>query len=105
MFKTIAIVVLILIVTLLIFAATKPDTFRVQRSASIKAPPERIFPLVNDLHNHGGLVALGEKGPYDEENPQRRPQAARAPYMSGTATRRSARVAWRSRSHLPLPGW
>ena len=37
MFKTIAIVAVILIVALLIYAATMPDTFRVQRSASIKA--------------------------------------------------------------------
>ncbi|MGQ0591552.1 MAG: hypothetical protein ACT4QB_02580 [Gammaproteobacteria bacterium] len=36
MFKTIAIVAVVLIVALLIYAATKPDTFRVQRSASIK---------------------------------------------------------------------
>jgi hypothetical protein len=34
----------------LAFAATKPDVFVVQRSASIKAPPERIFPFINDFH-------------------------------------------------------
>lgn len=49
MFKTIAIVVVVLIAALLIFAATKPDTFRVQRAASIKAPPEKIFALINDF--------------------------------------------------------
>jgi hypothetical protein len=37
----------------LILAATKPDTFRVQRSIVIKATPERIFPLINDFHNWG----------------------------------------------------
>ncbi|MCC6466927.1 MAG: SRPBCC family protein [Alphaproteobacteria bacterium] len=36
----------------LAFAATQPDTFRVERTASIKAPPEKIFALVNDLHQH-----------------------------------------------------
>ena len=36
---------------ILLFAASKPDSFRVQRSATIKAPPEKIFPLINDLHN------------------------------------------------------
>jgi hypothetical protein len=51
MFKNIAIVVVVLIVALLVFAATKPDTFRVQRSASIKAPPTKIFPLINDLRS------------------------------------------------------
>lgn len=49
MFKSIAIVVLILIGAILIYAATKPDTFRVQRSASINAPAEKIFPLINDF--------------------------------------------------------
>lgn len=45
MLKTIIIIVAVVIVGVLIFAATKPDTFRVQRAASIKAPPEKIFPL------------------------------------------------------------
>ena len=63
MFKAIAIVVVILIAALLIYAATKPDTFRVQRSASIQAPPEKIFPLVNDLHNHAAWSPWEKKDP------------------------------------------
>ena len=35
----------------LIYASTKPDTFRVERTASIKAPPEKIFPLINEFDN------------------------------------------------------
>jgi uncharacterized protein YndB with AHSA1/START domain len=50
MFKIIAIVVVVLIVAVLIFAATRPDTFRVERSTNIKAPPEKIFPFINDFH-------------------------------------------------------
>lgn len=50
MLKIIAIVAIILLAALLIFAATKPDTFRVERSISIKAPPEKIFVLINDFH-------------------------------------------------------
>jgi len=53
MFKTIALVLVVLIVALLAYAATKPDTFRVQRSASMNAPPEKIFPLINDLRSWG----------------------------------------------------
>jgi uncharacterized protein YndB with AHSA1/START domain len=49
MLQKTAIVVLVLIAALLAFAATKPDSFRVQRTASIKAPPEKIFPLISDL--------------------------------------------------------
>jgi uncharacterized protein YndB with AHSA1/START domain len=63
MFKAIAIVAVVLIVALLVYAATKPDTFRVERSASIKAPPEKIFPLVNDLHSHATWSPWEKKDP------------------------------------------
>ena len=51
MFKTVIIIVAVLIAAILIFAATRPDTFKIERSISIKAPPEKIFPLINDLHS------------------------------------------------------
>ena len=51
MFTIVAIVVVILVAALLGIAATKPDTFRVQRATSIQAPPEKIFPFINDLHS------------------------------------------------------
>ena len=50
MLKKIAVVVVVLIAGVLVFAATKPDTFRVQRSASIKAPPEKIAAVLSDFH-------------------------------------------------------
>ncbi len=53
MVKTLGIIALVLlaaIIGLLAFATTKPDTFSVQRSASIKAPPDKVFALVNDFH-------------------------------------------------------
>ncbi|KJC58130.1 polyketide cyclase [Bradyrhizobium sp. LTSPM299] len=53
MFETIAIIAVILaiaIAVVLILAAAKPDTLRVVRAISIKAPAERIFPLINDFH-------------------------------------------------------
>lgn len=43
------IVLVVLLAAVLIYAATKPDAFRVQRSIDIKAPPETVFPLINDL--------------------------------------------------------
>lgn len=43
-------VVLLLLVAVLFYASTKPDTFRVQRSIGIEAMPETIFPLIADLH-------------------------------------------------------
>src|SRR5712691_9648577 len=49
MIKKIAIAVVVLLAALLIYAATQPDTFRIQRAATIKAPPERIFAVLNDF--------------------------------------------------------
>ena len=46
----VAVVLAIAIAAVLILAATKPNKLRVQRAASIKAPAERIFPLINDFH-------------------------------------------------------
>jgi len=68
MFKIIAIVAVVLIVALLVFATTKPDTFRVQRSASIKAPPEKIFPLINDLHSWGAWSPWEKMDPAMKRN-------------------------------------
>src|SRR5438477_8882693 len=39
------------IVVLLVIAATKPDAFRIQRSAIINSAPDKVFPLINDFHN------------------------------------------------------
>ena len=49
MFKIVAVVVVLLVAAVLIFAVTRPDTFRVQRSISIKAPPDKIYALINDF--------------------------------------------------------
>jgi hypothetical protein len=50
MLKTIGIVVVVLIAGVLVFAATKPDPYRVPRTASIKAPPEKIAAVLGDFH-------------------------------------------------------
>jgi hypothetical protein len=44
-------VLIVAVVGILTAAAGKPDEFRIQRSAHINAPPEKIFPLLNDFHN------------------------------------------------------
>jgi len=63
MIKMIAIVVALLITGVLIFAATKPDVFQVQRSASIKAPPEKVFALINDFKQWGAWSPWEKKDP------------------------------------------
>jgi uncharacterized protein YndB with AHSA1/START domain len=51
MILRIIIIAAVLIAVVLVFAAMKPSTFHLQRSITIKAPTEKIFPLVNDFHN------------------------------------------------------
>jgi len=46
----IAVILAVAIAAVLILAATKPTTLRVQRSVGINAPPERIFSLISDFH-------------------------------------------------------
>jgi uncharacterized protein YndB with AHSA1/START domain len=49
MLTTILIVIAVAIAAVLAYAATKPDTFAIRRSAAMAAPPERIFPMIDDL--------------------------------------------------------
>ena len=63
MLKKIALVLVVLIAAVLIFAATKPDIFRVQRAAAIKAPPDKIFPLINDFKQWGAWSPWEKKDP------------------------------------------
>ena len=63
MIKAISIALAVLIAAVLVFAATRPDTFRVQRSTTIKAQPEKIFRLVNDLHQWAAW------SPYEKKDP------------------------------------
>ncbi|MBC7842594.1 MAG: SRPBCC family protein [Gemmatimonadaceae bacterium] len=53
MIKQLLIVLVVIIAIVCIRAATRPDTFRVERSITIKAPPANIFGLINDFHNFG----------------------------------------------------
>ncbi len=49
----IAVVVVILLVAVLAYAATRPDRFRLERTTSIKASPDKVFALINDFHQWG----------------------------------------------------
>jgi hypothetical protein len=48
--KAIAGLALAAIMVVLVLALRKPADFRIERSILIKAPPDAIFPLVNDFH-------------------------------------------------------
>lgn len=72
-----AAIVVVAVAGILIYAATRPDTFRVQRSTTIKAPPEKIFALINDLH------AWGTWSPYEKKDPAMKRSFGGAPNGKG----------------------
>lgn len=41
------------VLTIVCLAATKPDTFKIERSTTIKAAPEQIFAILEDFHQWG----------------------------------------------------
>ena len=63
MITTIAIVIVLLIAGVLVFAATKPDVFQVERKAVIQAPPEKVFALINDFSQWGAWSPWEKKDP------------------------------------------
>jgi uncharacterized protein YndB with AHSA1/START domain len=50
MLTTIVLVVVALIAIVLIAALARPNTFRIERSTTIAAPPEKIVALIDDFH-------------------------------------------------------
>ena len=50
MLKKILIGVAVVLVALCIGIATRPDTYRVERTATVAAPADVVFPYVNDFH-------------------------------------------------------
>jgi len=53
MFWTIVAVLTAPIVAVGVMAATRPNSFRVERRTRIDAPPERVFALLDDFHQWG----------------------------------------------------
>jgi uncharacterized protein YndB with AHSA1/START domain len=78
----VAVVLVIAIVVLLVLALRKPDDFRVERRIEITAPPERIFPLIDDLHQ------WAKWSPYEVKDP------AMTRTFSGTPRGVGAIYAW-----------
>lgn len=88
MFKIIGIAIVVLIVALLVYAMTKPDSFRIERSAHINAPREKIFPFINDFHD---WVAWSPREKID-------PALKRA--YSGTTSGKSAVYEWEGNNQV-----
>ena len=62
MLKKILVTVVVLIALVLAYATTRPDTFAVQRSATIKAPPDKIYAL-NVRFIEGSSFSHGDHSP------------------------------------------
>jgi len=78
----VAVIIVALVAGLLAYAATKPGSLRVQRTASIKAAPEKIFTLINDFRSWGIW------SPYEKKDP------AMQRTLSGAASGQGAIYAW-----------
>jgi hypothetical protein len=91
MFEIIAIIAVVLAVAIavvLILAATKPDRFSVERSISVTAPPEKIFPLIDDFHRWGAWSPYENKDPAMQRN------------FSGAASGKGAVYGWEGNSNV-----
>jgi hypothetical protein len=86
MLKTLLIVIVAAVAGLLIYAATKPDSFSVQRSATVAAAPDKLFGLINDTK------AFNTWNPYARKDP-----AMKLRY-EGPANGPGAAYAWDSES-------
>jgi uncharacterized protein YndB with AHSA1/START domain len=78
----IAVVLAVAIAIVLILAATRPDTFSIQRAATIKATPEKIFAVISDFHQWGSW------SPWENRDP------AMQRSFSGANSGRGAVYAW-----------
>jgi uncharacterized protein YndB with AHSA1/START domain len=88
MIKTIVIVLVVAVAAIFVYAATKPDAFRVQRATSIKAPPEKVFALINDFHKWAGW------SPWEKLDPEMKRT------HSGVAEGKGAVYAWEGNSKV-----
>src|ERR1700681_1695402 len=91
MFEIIAIIAIVLAIAIaivLILAAIKPGTFSVRRAATVKAPPEKIFSLINDFHQWGTW------SPYENKDP-----AMKRSY-SGAESGKGAVYAWNGNKNV-----
>lgn len=64
--KSVGVALVAAIAAILIYAATRPDSFRVERSTAMNAPPEKIFPYID------GLKRWAEWSPYEGRDPAMR---------------------------------
>ena len=64
MFRNIVIAIVVVIAGILVFAATRPDSFSVQRTTTIHAPADKVFAMINDFRR------WGEWSPWEKLDPE-----------------------------------
>jgi len=84
----VAVVLAVAIAIVLILAVAKPDSFSVQRSVSVQAKPEKIFPWINDFHQWKSW------SPYENKDP-----AMKRSY-SGAADGKGAVYGWEGNKNV-----
>jgi len=77
MLKKVGVVVVALLALLLLFAATRPDSFSVERRVVVQAPPEKIQPLIADFHR------WADWSPWEKLDPAMQRTFSGAPAQAG----------------------
>lgn len=88
MIRKILIVVLLVIAGVLVYAATQPDESRIERSLKIAAPPQAIFPHLNNPASHRAW------SPWEKKDPDMQRS------YSGPAAGKGAVYEWRGDSNI-----
>ncbi|HTO31113.1 MAG TPA: SRPBCC family protein [Pararhizobium sp.] len=81
-------VIVVLVLAVVVFASTKPDTFHVERTVTINAPQEKIFPLIADFREWQAW------SPYEKKDP------AMTRTVSGADSGLGAVYAWDGNSNV-----
>lgn len=79
MLLAVTLTLLALVLFVVVLAATRPDAFLVERSARIRARPERIYPLLDDFR------AWGSWSPWEKLDPQMQRTFGGAPRGEGAS--------------------
>lgn len=82
MIKSLGLLVLLALVGVLVVAAFRPDSFRVERRLRIQAPPDAVYALIQDLHQ------------FNRWNPWLRKEPDARGEYGGPAAGVGARYAW-----------
>ena len=88
MFSIVAVLLLLIVFAILFMASMKPDMFRVERSAVINAPPEKIFPYINELRRWDAW------SPYEKKDPNMKRS------FSGPPSGKGAAYAWEGNKNV-----